>query len=100
MILKGFAAPDAAAHPAWSPAAWDLGGFGEVLGRPRTWRVVGLTFLQAGLVACHSDMLPHDVTEFLVNSVNRLSSFDSEESVNAGLNCFLCCFDCRYKLFR
>lgn len=49
MILKGFAAPDAAAHPAWSPAAWDLGGFGEVLGRPRTWRVVGLTFLQAGL---------------------------------------------------
>lgn len=49
MILKGFAAPDAAAYPWWSVAAWDLGGFGEVLGRPRTWRVVGLTFLQATL---------------------------------------------------
>ena len=57
MILKGFAAPDAAAHPAWSPAAWDLGGFGEVLGRPRTWRVVGLTFLQAGLGTALSVLL-------------------------------------------
>src|SRR5690606_7552919 len=29
--------------------ALDLSGFGEVLGRPRTWRIVGLTLLQATL---------------------------------------------------
>ncbi|MCL2091478.1 MAG: iron ABC transporter permease [Micrococcales bacterium] len=39
MVGRGFVAD----------GALDLGGFGEVFSRPRTWRVVGLTLLQAGL---------------------------------------------------
>ncbi len=33
----------------WPDGALDLGGFGEVFSRPRTWRILGLTLLQAGL---------------------------------------------------
>jgi len=39
LIARGFS----------TDGALDLSGFGEVFGRPRTWRIVGLTFLQAGL---------------------------------------------------
>lgn len=37
--------------------ALDLGGFGEVLGRPRTWRLVGLTLGQAALGTVFSLLL-------------------------------------------
>jgi len=33
----------------WPEGALDLGGFGEVLSRQRTWRILGLTLLQASL---------------------------------------------------
>lgn len=44
LVLRGFV-PDGATW--WSVAAWDLTGFSEVLSRPRTWRIVGLTLAQA-----------------------------------------------------
>lgn len=49
LVLRGFQADDGGSHPFWSPAAWDLSGFVEVLGRPRTWRIIGLTLWQATL---------------------------------------------------
>lgn len=54
MVLRGFApasAPqaDAVTHAWWTASAWDLGGLGDVLARPRTWRLLGLTLAQATL---------------------------------------------------
>lgn len=41
----------------WPDGGLDLGGFGEVFARPRTWRIVGLTLLQAGLATLVSVVL-------------------------------------------
>ncbi len=40
LVGRGFV-PDGVAP--WNLSAWDLSGFGEVLARPRTWRIVRLT---------------------------------------------------------
>ena len=37
--------------------ALDLGGFGDVFARPRTWRIIGMTLLQAGLGTALSVLL-------------------------------------------
>ena len=49
LIMHGFQSGGASALPFWAPGAWDLSGFTEVLARPRTWRIVGLTLWQATL---------------------------------------------------
>ncbi|WP_240644248.1 ABC transporter permease [Antribacter gilvus] len=47
LVLRGFVADGAV----------DLGGFADVLSRPRTWRLVGLTLAQAGLGTVFSVLL-------------------------------------------
>ena len=51
--------------------------------------------LQTGLVAGHSDIFPHDVSEFLVDGVDRNLALDSEESVDSCLNSLLSLFESR-----
>ncbi|MGO1316186.1 MAG: ABC transporter permease [Cellulomonadaceae bacterium] len=48
LVLRGFQA-EGTDLPPWLPGAWDLSGFAEVLARPRTLRIVGLTLAQATL---------------------------------------------------
>ncbi len=45
--------------------------------------------LQSFLAAGHSNVLPHDVSELLVDRVNSLLTLDGEESVDSGLNILL-----------
>ena len=46
--------------------------------------------LQTLLITGHSDILPHDVSELLVNGIHRLCSSDSKETVDSCLNSLLC----------
>ena len=45
--------------------------------------------LQTFLAAGHAYILPHDVSQLLVDGVNSLLALDGEESVDSGLNIFL-----------
>jgi len=54
LVLRGFVPDDA---PWWGVAAWDLTGFSEVLSRPRTWRIIGLTLAQATIGTALSVLL-------------------------------------------
>ena len=53
------------------------------------------TFLKSFCSTTHTDVLPHDVSEFLVDRINRLCTLDSEESVNSVLDSLLSSIELR-----
>ena len=46
-------------------------------------------FLQAFFVTCHTHILPHNVSQLLVNRINRLLTLDGEQLVDTLLDCLL-----------
>ena len=47
---------------------------------------LGNCSLETFSVACHTDVFPHNVAEFLVDGINSPLALDSEQTIDAGLN--------------